>query len=178
MAYSKKIVAEAKRLYTVEGLSYEKIAKQLKIKKPHTIMDWAQNEKWAQKRHEIGIKSDQKAEEILVNELAIDKSKIKYTSLNSISRILKIANAFVIEAENKFVDPKTGKLKPGATEDPDFAKYFNLFRLIAPRVESSAKTQDDIAFNKNKVDVTTNVNLEAGGLYKAAIEEAQRNIKR
>ena len=175
MAYAKKTVAEAKRLYTVEGLSYEKTAKQLKIKKPHTIMDWAQNEKWAQKRHEIGIKSDQITEEILINELAINKAKIKKAGLDAAGRVLKVSNAFIMEAEQRFLDA-AGRLKPGATDDPDFVKYFNLFRLMSPRVESSAKTQDDIAFNKNKIDITTNVKVEAAGLYKAAIEKAQSSL--
>ncbi len=170
MKNKKQLMLKARNLYVTEGLAYRNIGKELKLKRWQTIQKWGAENKWDEERAKFESKVFQKTDEYLSDTFGIDKAKIKHKSLTSIEKVLKIANAFISKAEEKFIDSATGQLKPEAIKDPEFAIFFNLFRLISSKVESSAKAMDDIACSKNKIDINSDIKLKAAGIYSAVID--------
>lgn len=171
MAYSKKVVNEAKKLYTVEGLSFEKIAKKLNIAKFNTVLDWAKRDNWKQKRLEIGQKSDILAQEMIVNELAIDKAKITTENIRQLEELKVIplaANRFSIK---EFIDPVTNEFREDAFNNPRFAPGINLIRMLNPLGINVITALDRIVNNKTEIDINANINIKAAGLIKNLIAD-------
>lgn len=167
MAYSKKIIAKAEALYVNDGLSPRKIATKLKIKRWQTVQSWVKQHGWEAKRVKIESEASQLAEEKAIQELAKDKSEYRKENL----KILDHQKANLL-ACSQYLAQKITDTKGAVIMNSEVRKAL---RTVEQCMVPVIKTQDDILFNKNKVDFEGEMKIHADVVYQTVLNELEQS---
>lgn len=169
MAYDKQTVAKAESLYCVQGLSYREVAKELKIKRWETIKDWGMKYDWKQKRLTIDSKASQLAEIQAIEKLA--KAKAEYRTENL--KILDFQKSTWVKIQSH--------LAQQLEHDKSLARNLDFIKALDAATGSSNQTikqQDDMLFNKNKIDIQGETTIHADLIYKMVVESINNPDKK
>lgn len=162
MAYDQEVINEAKNLY-LQNYSFRKIAQTLKIKRMVTIQDWAKKFKWERKRVEIESKSDQIAEEALIEKLGKSKSKYKVENVEAFDANKSLCGHVLSKFYSIMQADKTGELLYNA-------KFMKAFNDTISTMNETLRGQNDTLFGKNQIDVTEGLRINADEVIKATID--------
>lgn len=161
ITYDKKIKEKAKKLF-LQGKTFRVIAKELNINTHQTVIRWAHAEDWDASRTNIEAKSNQLAEQKLVEKLAKDKAEYRNENL----KLLDFQKGIYIRVNNR--------LNEMLTTNPSLAtidSVYSALRAATTGMVTVIKQQDDMLFNRNKVDLQGDTLIHADTLYKVVLDQ-------
>lgn len=158
MALTEKQINAVYQLY-LNGTSYRKISKATGVA-VSTICELAKEKQWEQKKNKIDTKSEQLAEQKLIEEKAKEKAEYRKENLiitdlskNIGYKILKALNKELKETEEQ---EKAGE-KGAVLKLVKSEEFRDSYKETSLRVDNTVKTQDEMLFSTKKIQVDGNV---------------------
>lgn len=172
MAYSREIKRKAENLYVVEGLSFRDVAKELDIKQPRTILLWAREDNWKEKRSKINAKATQIAEIRAIEKIAKEKSKYKEENLKITDAYKSAGSIFIKAVLEELNNPETIR------DAKKLEQLLEIFSKAERPTTNAIKAQDDMLFGKTTESINVGLNITADDIYVALIRKDPEAIRK